>query len=144
MNKSVKIMTGFVSFFMLIPGLVKFTEPFKRFFHTQITQSEMPFPVLAKVFGQGGEILVGIALVVLLFFWNRFEPKLASKVFVLANSMAIGILLVAIYVHLHPAVPAEVLPGEIKPPFLSISLSVMAAFNIYLANKAGAGEKQLN
>ena len=60
MKTSIKIITGFLCFFMLIPGLVKFTEPFKTFFSTQISKSELPFPLLTFWSGQLGEIILKI------------------------------------------------------------------------------------
>lgn len=39
----------------------------------------------------------------------------------------------AIYVHLHPnVVPAEVLPMEVKPPFMPIGYLVIIVVNLYL------------
>lgn len=136
MKTLAKFTTGFVAFFMLIPGLVKFTDPFKTFFLKQIELTQMPFPFLTRVMGQSGEIIVGLSLAILLLFWNKLEPKLASKIYVLANLIVLFILSVAIYVHFHPDVPAEILPAEMKFPALTIALIIAAIYNIFQNRKS--------
>lgn len=135
MNKLLKATTGFIAFFMLIPGTVKFFDPFKAFFTTQIANSQMPFPTLSYWAGQLGEISMGLLLFSLVFFWNRFPKELAKKAFYFGHTIVAFIMLVSLYVHAHPDVPAEVLPFEEKFPFLSIIILCLIGLNIYLINK---------
>ena len=44
-------------------------------------------------------------------------------------------MFVAIYVHLHLDVPAEILPIESKPPILAIGYLVLVTLNFYLYRK---------
>ena len=131
-----KIFTGFTAFFMLIPGLAKFTDKFKGFLEVQIANANLPFPELSFIGAQATELLLGITLFTLLFFWNKFDFKMASRISFFANIMVIVMMLVAVYVHLHPNVPAEVLPFEYKPPVLAIVLILMAILNINKSRKA--------
>lgn len=126
-----KISTSIVAFFLFIPGLVKFTEKFKTFFTKQIELSNIPFPELSFVVGQASEIITGALLFSLLFFWKRFIPTTANKLFTYGNLMVIIIMAVALYVHVHPAVSAEILPFEEKFPYLTLLLIVLASINLY-------------
>lgn len=135
MTKLLKATTGFIAFFMLIPGTVKFVDPFKTFFTTQIANSQMPFPTLSYWAGQLGEISMGLLLFALVFFWNRFPKELAIKAFYFGHMVVGFIMLVSLYVHAHPDVPAEVLPFEKKFPLLSIIMLCLIGINTYLINK---------
>lgn len=135
MNKLLKATTGFIAFFMLIPGTVKFFDPFKTFFTTQIANSQMPFPALSYWAGQLGEISMGLLLFSLVFFWNRFPKDLAVKAYNFGNMVVAFILLVSLYVHAHPDVPAEVLPFEEKFPFLSIIMLCLIGLNLFLMKR---------
>ena len=48
MKKSVKIITGILGFIMLMPGLAKFTEPFKTFIYKHLTIIGFPLPDLMQ------------------------------------------------------------------------------------------------
>lgn len=135
MTLSAKLITGFLGFFMLIPGLVKFTDPFKTYFTTQIAKSELPFPILSYWGGQIGEIVTGLILFSLVFYGSKFAPNLARRLFYFGHLMLTAILLVALYVHFHPAVPAEVLPFEEKAPYLTVIMLVLAAVNLFIWKK---------
>lgn len=132
MTKSIKIITGILGFFMLMPGIAKFFEPFKTFLAVQIEKSQLPFPSLTYFTAQSSEILTGLILFGVLFFWKKLAPEMANKLFLLGNLLVIPIMLVALYVHLHPDVPAEVLPFESKPPRLTVILLLLTLVNIYL------------
>lgn len=91
--------------------------PFTTMFAMQISLSELPFPSLSRWSGQLGEMTAGAVLLTLFFFGSWIAPVIAGKVFYLANLMIAVIMMVAVYVHVHPEVPAEVLPFGTKPPF---------------------------
>ena len=123
---------------MFVPGFVKFFEPFKTMFTTQIAKSELPFPETSFWAGQLGEVSVGLTLLTLLFVWQKLTPSVANKIFYAGNFAVTVIMCVAVYVHLHPDVPAHVLPMEKKAPFLAVFTLFMVAVNIYLHRKVSA------
>jgi len=116
-------------------GSVKFFEPFTTMFANQIALSGLPFPSLSNFAGQFGEISTGIALLTLLVLGKKLAPVIANKAFYLANLLIAFIMVVAIYVHLHPDVPAETLPLGTKPPYLTVFILFLAGLNIYLHRK---------
>ncbi|MDO6685200.1 MULTISPECIES: hypothetical protein [unclassified Agarivorans] len=131
-EKSEKVLTGFLGGFLLMGGTVKFFEPFTSMFASQIALSELPFPELSKWAGQLGEISVGLSLLVLLIAGRKVPQWFAEKLFYLANLAIVVIMLVAVYVHLHPMVPAEVLPLASKPPSLTLVILFLSLLNVYL------------
>src|SRR5262245_54765066 len=74
------------------------------------------------------EIMTGI-----LFLLPRVRPwpeKLQGRILLIACSSLFLVMLVAVYVHLQPGVPPEVLPLGIKPPVIPLFvllLGVMVA-----------------
>jgi len=58
--------------------------------------------------------------------------SVADKLFYLGNLLIVAIMLVAVYVHLHPHVPAQVLPFQAKPPVVTIIVLLLAVLNIVL------------
>ena len=50
----------------------------------------------------------------------------------LASAAILPMMATAIYVHLQPNVPAEVLPLKIKSPFIPVFFLLLALTNIYL------------
>lgn len=130
MTKIMRAIAAFLGLFMLMPGTVKFFDPFKTFFTVQITESQLPFPTLAYWTGQLGEIAVGAVLFALAFFWKKFPVSMALKAFYLSHLVVTVILLVSLYVHAHPNVPAHVLPMEQKFPFLTVLMLFLIGLNL--------------
>ena len=120
---------------MLIPGLVKFTDPFKIMFIEQIEKSELPFPQVSLFLGQGLEIQTGIILFVLVLFGQNLNPSKFKKMFYYSHIVVSIILFTALYVHFHPAVPAEILPFEEKRPFLTVAMIIAVILNVFLFQK---------
>ena len=54
---------------------------------------------------------------------------------VLASALAIMIMVAAIRAHLHPNVPANVLPLKIKPPFIPGFFLLLAVADIFLVRR---------
>ena len=102
---------------MLTFGFLKFVNPtIDGWFHVQIQQSHLPHSAI--LMGKIAEIVTGI-----LFLLPRFRPwqaKWESRILLLACSSLFVVMLVAIYVHLQPGVPPEVLPLGIKPPVIPL------------------------
>lgn len=130
-----RVLTGVLGAFMLLGGVAKFFMPFTHMFAQQIALSELPFPVLSAFLGQAGEISSGLVLLTFFVLGSKLSGWLADKAFDLTHSLIVVIMLVAVYVHLHPAVPAEVLPFQSKPPVVTIIVLLLAVANMGLRRK---------
>lgn len=122
-----KTLSPILGLLMLTFGFLKVVSPtIDGWFHVQIQQSHLPHSAI--LMGKIGEIVTGI-----LFLLPRFLPwqaRWGSRILVIASSSLFIEMLVAVYVHLQPGVPAEVLPLGIKPPVIPLFvllLSVMVA-----------------
>lgn len=135
MKKSVKIVTGILGFFMLIPGLAKLIEPFKTFIYKHLDIIRFPFPDLMQYVVKFSEIGIGLVLIYLAFKGNTLNSSLRNKIFYLGNLSIITMMIVAVYTHLHPDVPTKVLPMEFKPPILPIGYIILVIINFYLNRK---------
>jgi len=135
MQKSVKILSGVLGFIMLVPGLAKFIEPFKTFIYQHLDIIGFPFPEAMQYAVKFGEIGIGLTLLFLAFKGEILNEKARRKVFVLANLAVMITMIVGIYTHLHPNVPAEILPLEYKPPVMGISYIALAITNLFLFKK---------
>src|SRR4029079_13922625 len=112
-------------------GFLKCVNPtIDGWFHVQIQQSHLPHSAI--LMGKIAEIVTGI-----LFLLPRFRPwsaKWESRILLIASSSLFLVMLVAVYVHLQPGVPAEVLPLGIKPPVIPlfvVALDAMVAFSAW-------------
>ena len=112
---------------MLTFGFLKFVSPtIDGWFHVQIQQSHLPHSAI--LMGKIAEIMTGI-----LFLLPRFRSWPAQwegRILLIACASLVLEMLVAVYVHLQPGVPAEVLPLGIKPPVIPLFvllLGVMVA-----------------
>ncbi|MGR3810341.1 hypothetical protein [Jiulongibacter sp. NS-SX5] len=132
MKKSVKNISIFLGVSMLAFGTLKFINPFKLWYKTQVVTSELPFQQFSYWAGQLGEILSGLALIILVLFQKRIPKKSFYLGFTLINVSIAFMMLVAIYVHTHPDVPNDVLPLKIKPPFIPVLFMVLAILNSWL------------
>lgn len=135
MTKTNRIITGILGTSMFMFGILKFVNPFKGWYSTQIIKSELPFPSLSYWSGQIGEIVVGVLLLYILFFSSKVSKFNFNKVFILGNMGIIIMMVIAFYVHLHPNVPADVLPLKISPPVIPGIFLLLATLNLYLNNK---------
>ncbi len=63
------------------------------------------------------------------------KPLLSLTAILLASAAILPMMGTAIYVHLQPNVPAEVLPLKIKPPFIPVFFLLLALTNIYLIQR---------
>lgn len=127
-----RLLTGVLGAFMVLGGVAKFFEPFVTMFAQQIALSQLPLPKLAALAGQSAEIGTGLALLGFFFLHSRLHGSFFELIFYLAHLGIVTIMLVAIYVHLHPDVPATVLPFQSKPPILTIIVVVTALVNMAL------------
>lgn len=135
MQNAERVLTGLLGAFMVLGGTAKFFNPFTTMFAKQIETSQLPLPELSAFAGQAGEIASGLVLLAFFVFGSRFTGVWSDRIFYLTSLLITVIMCVAIYVHLHPNVPAEVLPFQSKPPVLTIVVMLLAWLNAYLHHK---------
>ncbi|MBT3134389.1 hypothetical protein KL866_04585 [Alteromonas sp. ALT199] len=113
--------------FMILGGTAKFFQPFATMFASQIELAGLPLPKLSGIAGQLGEITAGLSYLLILskdWFISKKAAKIALNT---ATFLTLAIMSVAIFVHLSPNVPKEVLPFQSKPPILTL---VVMAFSL--------------
>ncbi len=131
-TKLQKILTGLLGAFMVMAGAVKFFDPFTTMFAKQIALSELPFPTLSRWMGQLGEIFAGLLLLVVVIGNKSLKAPIKDKVMQFSTLLTTAIMVVAVYVHLLPSVPAEVLPLQSKPPVMTLIILGLAWLNASL------------
>ncbi|CAH7217964.1 MULTISPECIES: hypothetical protein [Gammaproteobacteria] len=131
-TKVQKILTGLLGAFMVMAGTVKFFDPFTTMFAKQIALSELPFPTLSRWAGQLGEIFAGLLLLVVMIGDKALAAPIKDKAMQLSTLLTTAIMIVAVYVHLLPSVPAEVLPLQSKPPVMTLIILGLAWLNAFL------------
>jgi hypothetical protein len=111
-----------LGFLMLTFGLLKVLNPtIDGWFHVQIQQSHLPH--WAILMGKVGEITTGVLFV--LPRLRRWTARWEGRILLLACSSLFVEMLVAVYVHLQPGVPAEVLPLGVKPPVIPLMVILL-------------------
>ncbi|CAH7105934.1 conserved membrane hypothetical protein [Vibrio chagasii] len=131
-TKVQKILTGLLGAFMVMAGTVKFFDPFTTMFAKQIALSELPFPTLSRWAGQLGEIFAGLLLLVVMIGDKALAAPIKDKAMQLSTLLTTAIMIVAVYVHLLPGVPTEVLPLQSKPPVMTLIILGLAWLNAFL------------
>ncbi|MFY0687482.1 MAG: hypothetical protein JXQ90_09970 [Cyclobacteriaceae bacterium] len=129
MNKTVKSISGFLGISMFMFGVLKFVNPFKGWYETQVVASQLPLQGLSYWSGQLGEIVVGMVFIFLVYHAKQLRKY--RHLFTVANIGTIVMMVVAFYVHMHPDVPNDVLPLKIKPPVIPLIFAILPALNIY-------------
>jgi predicted neutral ceramidase superfamily lipid hydrolase len=66
---------------------------------------------------------------------ENLANKNVKLIILLASAVILPMMATAIYVHLQPNVPAEVLPLKIKPPFIPAFFTLLALINIYMLQR---------
>ena len=130
MKKSVTYLSGFLGFGIFAFGVLKLVQPIKGKYEAQIVSGGLPETL--HPLGITLELLSGVALLLVAFLGLRLG-RLMPILLQLGSLGIVVITCVACYVHLHPAVPAEVLPLDIKPPVLPGTFLLLALLNLYLA-----------
>lgn len=127
-NKVLQYNSRFLGTLIFMFGFLKFFEPFHTWFHIQIATSGLP--PLAFPLGIAGEMSIGLGLLLASAFKWRIA-SLSTPILALASAGLVVNMAVAIYVHLQPAVPANVLPLGIKPPFIPLVVALLAGLNLF-------------
>ncbi|MBV8475087.1 MAG: hypothetical protein JOZ36_00345 [Acidobacteria bacterium] len=133
LNKGLSLVLGVLMFMF---GLLKFFEPFHGWFDIQIQQSHLPHEAILA--GKLTEMLTGV-LFLLPWFRRSVTTKGKDQILLVACFILSTQMVVAIYVHLQPGVPASVLPLGIKPPVIPavvLLLGLLTAFGAWKELKA--------
>ena len=64
--------------------------------------------------------------------WEKLLPVLTATGFYIANLLIVIIMSVAVYVHLHPCVPAEILTFGYKSPVSTVMTLLLVVLSMYL------------
>jgi hypothetical protein len=126
-----KVISLFLGVLMFMFGFLKFFQPFRGWFDIQIQQSHLPHEAILA--GKLGEMLIG-CLFLLPWLRRSLTAKRSDQLLLIACSILVAQMGVAIYVHLQPQVPASVLPLGIKPPvipFVVLLLGLLNAFAVW-------------
>jgi hypothetical protein len=133
--KAIKLISWFLGIGMFLFGVLKVLSPTIHYWFTvQMTNSGLAAYIPIWV-GIAGEIVVGSALLLSLLIDGNLAGKNFKLVILLASVAILPMMATAIYVHLEPNVPAEVLPLKIKPPIIPAFFMLLALINIYLIQR---------
>lgn len=114
---------------MFLFGVLKFFDPFRSWYSVQINSSG--FDAGAYWMGISGEIVAGLTLLSVAIFIKK--SSVVARLAVQGACILIVVMMATgIYVHLHPNVPAEVLPLKIKPPYIPAFFLALAVLNLVL------------
>ena len=126
-----KVLSLFLGILMFMFGILKFFQPIRGWFDIQIEQSHLPHEAILA--GKVTEMLVGV-LFVLPWILRSLSAKNKDRILLAACFILFTQMVVAIYVHLQPGVPASVLPLGIKAPVIPGSillLGLLTAFDVW-------------
>lgn len=119
-----KVMSLLLGVQMFMFGFLKFFQPFHGWFDIQIQQSHLPHE--AVLAGKLTEMLTGM-LFLLPWVWRSLTVGSKNKVLLSACFLLFTQMVIAIYVHLQPGVPADVLPLGIKSPVIPVAVLLLGA-----------------
>ena len=131
--KAIRIISASLGFSIFMFGIVKFVNPFKGWYSVQIMNSGMDESLYWL--GITGEISAGLLFLGSVLFRNKLSKKVFRLTIILASAMVIMIMVTAIRTHLHPNVPADVLPLKIKPPFIPGFFLLLAIADMVLISR---------
>jgi hypothetical protein len=126
-----KVLSLLLGLWMFMFGFLKFFRPIRGWFDVQIQQSHLPHEAILA--GKVSEMVVGV-LFLLPWLWRSLTAKSKDQVLLIASFILFTQMVVAIYVHLQPGVPASVLPLGIKPPVIPVLvllLGLLTAFDVW-------------
>jgi hypothetical protein len=131
----------FLGVLMFMFGFLKFFQPFRGWFELQIQQSHLPHEAILA--GQLGEMVIG-CLFLLPWLRRSLTAKRRDQILLIACSILVAQMAVAIYVHLQPQVPASVLPLGVKPPVIPVVVLLLGLLNALAVWKERRAEKAGN
>jgi len=130
MSGRLKVLTLLLGVWMFTFGFLKFFQPIHGWFDVQFQESHLPHVAIlpAKV----SEMVVGV-LFLLPWLRRSLIAKTKDHILLMACFILVIQMVVAVYVHLQPRVPANVLPFGIKPPVVPVVvlfLGLLTAFDV--------------
>ena len=131
MSGRLKVLTLLLGVWMFMFGFLKFFQPIGGWFDVQFQQSHLPHQLILP--GKVSEMVVGF-LFLLPWLWRSLTVRSKDQILLIACFILLIQMFVAIYVHLQPGVPANVLPFGIKPPIVPIAilfLGLLTAFDVW-------------
>ena len=131
--KAVRIISAFLGISIFMFGVLKLVDPFKGWYSVQIMNSGLNESLYWP--GIIGEITAGVLFLGAILFRKKLSKKAFSLTIILASAMATIIMATAIRTHLHPNVPADVLPLKIKPPLIPCFFLFLTLANIFLISR---------
>ena len=135
MSRLIKSLSLFLGVLMFTFGFLKFFHPIDGWFDVQIQQSHLPHAAILA--GKLGEMLTGVLF--LLSWLPNWSNTNRQRLLLAACLLLFSQMVVAIYVHLQPAVPASVLPLGIKQPFIPVTvllLGILTAWAVWRDRQA--------
>jgi hypothetical protein len=132
MSRRLKVLSLLLGVLMFMFGILKFFQPF------QIQQSHLPHAAILA--GKLTEMITGICFL-LPWFWRSLTTKSKDQVLLIGCCILFTQMVVAIYVHLQPGVPASVLPLGIKAPVIPVTILLLGLFTALSAWKQMRAEK---
>ena len=123
---------------MFMFGFLKFFPPFRGWFELQIQLSHLPREAILS--GKLGEMATG-CLFLLPWLWRSLPANYRGQLLLTACLTLVVQMGTAIYVHLQPEVPANVLPLGIKPPVIPVVVLLLALLTAFAAWKERRAEK---
>jgi hypothetical protein len=133
-----KALSLFLGVLMFMFGFLKFFQPFRGWFEIQIQRSHLPHEAILA--GKLGEMVTG-CLFLLPWLRRSLTAKSRGQLLLIACSILVVQMGTAIYVHLQPQVPANVLPLGIKPPVIPVVVLLLALLTAYAVWKQRRAEK---
>jgi hypothetical protein len=130
MSGRAKVLTLLLGVWMFMFGFLKFFQPISGWFDVQIQQSHLPHEAILA--GKVTEMIVGV-LFLLPWLWRSLTIRSKDQVLLVACFILFIQMFVAIYVHLQPGVPPNVLPFGIKSPVVPVVvllLGLLTAFDV--------------
>ncbi len=131
-----KVLSLLLGVWMFAFGFLKFFQPIRGWFDVQIQQSHLPHQ--ATLLGKVSELITGL-LLLLPWFLTSLTTRRKDQILLMACILLFAQMGVAIYVHLQPGVPANVLPLGIKAPVIPTTvllLGLLTAFDVLKQRKA--------
>ncbi len=138
MSRRLKVLSLVLGVLMFLFGILKFFPPFNGWFDIQIQQSHLPHESILA--GKLTEMLTGI-LFLLPSLGRSLTAKAKDQILLAACFLLVTQMIVAIYVHLQPGVPASVLPLGIKPPLIPVTVLLLDLFTAFHAWKELQAQK---
>ena len=138
MSGRLKVLTLLLGAWMFMFGFLKFFQPISGWFDVQFQQSHLPHQLILP--GKVSEMVVGF-LFLLPWLWRSLTVRSKNQILLIACFILLVQMVVAIYVHLQPGVPANVLPFGIKPPVVPIAILFLGLLTAFDAWKQLQAEK---